>query len=112
MPSLGKRKKTGAIDNQNPVKAGGWTIVFDPAFLGIQVPFEVYHAAVRGPAGSQFEVWIDDTFYSASIRGDRNEWDPSQPMHVTPGETIFFYYNTANGPAPTVAIFCRESSPI
>lgn len=111
MGHLGKFQRTGATDASNPVLAGGWTITFRPADLP-RVEAEVYHIAVQGPSNSQFQVWIDTTFYDNVVRGDINSWDPSQPMHVRPGDTILFYYNTAATPAPKATIFLRETSPI
>jgi hypothetical protein len=109
--SLGQRSQFGKVDPGNPVFAGGWTVTFMPADHGIRVEFEVYHIAVRGPAGSNFEVWQDSTFYDSVSRGGINSWDPSQPMLCEPATTIYFYYSTAANPRPTVSIFCRERSP-
>jgi hypothetical protein len=110
--NLGHRTRTGVANADNPVSASGWTVTFDPAYVGIQVPFEIYHIAVKGPTSSQFQVFIDTTFYDISNRGDVNSWDGSQPIHVQPGQTVYFHYNTASSPAPVVSIFCREVSPI
>lgn len=112
MGNLGKLTKRGEPDIENPVTGGGWTIRFDPASIGIRVDAEVYHSAVKGPAGSTFEIWIDTTFYDVVARGDKNSWDPAQPMFVQPGSTIYFYYDTAAGTAPKASIFFRETSPI
>lgn len=109
---LGGRRTEGKLNADNPVVAGGWTVAFTPDIVQIRVPYEVYHAAVRGPSGSALEVWIDDMFYSAAARGDRNEWDPAQPMVVAPGKTVYFHYNTSAGNPPKVSIFCREVSPL
>lgn len=111
MGDLGRRAKTGATDANNPVTAGGWTVKFQPADLAVRVPAEVYHMAVKGPAPSTFQVFVNDIFYGNVARGDINDWDPTQPLRFTPGDTIFFYYNTAATPAPTVSIFLREQSP-
>lgn len=107
--NLGPRTAMGKTDPQNPLFAGGWTVAFPPADLGIRVPFEVYHAALAGPAASNFQVFLDGTFYSYAPRGDINEWDPTQAMHVSPGQTINFYWNVNTGTAPKVTIFCREA---
>jgi len=112
MGFLGKLTKTGVADNDNPLLVGGWTIRFDPADIGIRVPSEVYHIAIKGPRGSSFDVYQDTTFYDTAPRGDKNSWDPSQPMHVEPGTTILFYYDTKTVPAPKATLFFRESSPL
>ena len=112
MGYLGKLTKTGALDTGNTVLSGGWTVKFDPADIGIKIPCEVYHIAVKGPSSSSFEVWLDTTFYDNAARGDKNSWDPNYPMHVTPGTTIFFYYDTTSTPAPKITLFFKEASPI
>jgi hypothetical protein len=106
--NLGSRQVTGAVDPSNPVLVGGWTAAFTPQVLNISQQFEVYHIAVKGPIGSSFQVYQDTTFYDAVARGDLNSWDPSQPMLVQAGRTIYFYYNSAVAPAPLVTIYCRE----
>lgn len=108
MANLGNRQAAGVLDPSNPVTAGAWTVQFTPQVLNIQQHFEVYHIAVRGPLGSTFQIFQDTTFYDAVARGDLNSWDPSQPMHVQPGRTIYFYYSVTTSPAPQVTIYCRE----
>lgn len=110
MANLGQRRANGAADNSNPLGAGNWTVTFDQSVLGIQIPFEVYHIAISGPSGSAMQVYLDTEFYSYTSRGDINEWDPSQPMHVRPGQTIYFYWNSSITPIPVVSLFCREPS--
>lgn len=105
---LGQRPATGKLDRTNPLGVNFWTVTFDPRLLAIQIPFEVYHIAVSGPTGSNFQVFLDNTFYDYVNRGDINSWDPAQPMHVRPGQSIYFYWNTGVAPAPSVTIFCRE----
>lgn len=108
MANLGNRQATGKLDANNKVLAGGWTVQFTPQDLNIQQHFEIYHIAVRGPVGSTFQVYQDTTFYDAVPRGDLNSWDPSQPMHVQPGRTLYFYYDSVLSPAPQITIYCRE----
>lgn len=107
---LGQRSVMGVTNLTNPLGAGFWTVAFTPQVLSIQVPFEVYHAAISGPSGSNFQVFIESTFYDYVQRGDINSWDPAQPMVVTPGSTIYYYWNTSATPAPTVTISCRQTS--
>lgn len=109
MGFLGKLTKEGKPD---PERAGAWTITFDPADIGIRVQSEVYHMAIKGPAGSSFDVYLDDVFYDAVARGDKNSWDPAQPMHIQPGSTILFYFNRAGGTVPKATLFFREVSPV
>lgn len=101
----------GVVNLVNPLGAGLWTVAFTPQNLNITVPFEVYHAAVSGPSNSNFQVFIENTFYDYAVRGDINSWDPAQPMAMNPGQTLYYYWNTGSGSAPNVTIFCRERSP-
>lgn len=109
MSELGDRPATGikGVDT-NPFGAANWTVRFDPKTVQIPIAFVVYHISLKGPAPSTLQVYIDTTFYSNVARGDINDWDPNQTMFVRPGQTIYFYWDTASAPAPTVTIFCRE----
>ena len=108
MVNLGSREATGKLDPNNPVTPGAWTVAFTPQILNIGQHFEVYHIAVKGPTASTFQVYQDTSFYDAVPRGDLNSWDPSQPMHVQPGRTLYFYFNVTTPPAPVISIYCRE----
>jgi hypothetical protein len=106
---LGKVTNYGTKTTDNPVLAGGWSIAWKPEDLP-RVACVAYHAAVQGPTGSAFQVWIDTTFYGNVNRGDVNDWDPAQPMYIRPGDTVFFHYNTAAGSPPKATLFFREST--
>lgn len=102
-----------ASGSNNPFGQGLWVGQITPSVWGV-VPaeFEVYHMTVRGPTLSSLEVWIDQSFYSTTPRGDLNEWDPKQPMFLRRGQTLYFYWNsagnTANGGSPMVNVYIRE----
>lgn len=110
MSGLGKLTQKGVTNPENPVFPGGWTVSFKTDQTP-RVEFEVYHAAVKGPASSTFEVWIDDTFYDNVVRGDINSFDPTQPMLIRPGDSFFFHYSTNAGAAPKATAFFREPGP-
>lgn len=107
---LGQRSATGVTNLYNPLGAGFWTVAFTPAVFSITVPFELYHAALSGPPNSNFQVFIDTSFYDYAVRGDINSWDPAQPMTVTPGQNVYYYWNTSAPPMPKVTVYCRETS--
>lgn len=109
--NLGRSTRRGALDTANPVLAGGWTIKWDPANLP-RMECEAYHAAVKGPTASTFQVYVDTTFYGNVARGDINDWDPVQPLHIPTGSTVYYYYDTASGSAPEATLFFRTVSPL
>lgn len=109
MSNLGQREADAVKGVQtNPFGSTNWTVVFDPRALSIPSAFVVYHIALKGPAPSTLQVFIDTTFYSNVARGDINDWDPNQVLFVRPGQTIYFYWNSGVAPAPHVTMFCRE----
>lgn len=110
---LGFRSKTGEISQANPFFAGGWAVEFTPEDLAIQDrTFEIFHIAVQGPdqASCNLQMYLDTIFYSATVRGDVNDYDPNQPIPVRSGQSINFYWDTAANPAPVVSVFLQQSS--
>lgn len=119
MPTLGFRSATVAIDNSglNPYGNGLWVGQIPPKTWAVGADkFEVYHMSLRGPAGSTLEVWIDSDFYDTTPRGDLNSWDPKQPLTMTGGQTLYFFWNSnaapANSAAPVVTVWIRTPSPL
>lgn len=111
MGDLGHRDATGALgtDTGAPYGVGKWVVTFDQADMAVSTgDFEVYHIALKGPTGSQFQVYVDRTFYDANNHGDINSWDPNQTLHLRGGQSVYFYWNTAATPAPSVTIYLRE----
>lgn len=108
MGYLGSRQQTGVPDPNNKLGTGNWTVAFRPADFQIQNDFEINHIAVMGPIGSQFQIWIDSEFYDYVAHGDVNSWDPSNPMYLQPGRTVYFYYSVNTPPAPFITVRCRE----
>lgn len=102
---LGSRiAKTVVHSAQNLNTPGGWLSTWDPL---APIEVEVFHIAMKGPAGS-FDVYIDDSFYTTDTRSDRNEYDPSQPMPVRPGQIVSFHFSATAAPAPQVWLYLRQ----
>jgi hypothetical protein len=113
--TLGFRTAVMAIDNtgRNPYGNGFWVGTIDPKTWSLGAnQFEVYHIAVRGPSGSTLELWVDTMFYSTTVRGDLNEWDPKQTLHMTGGQTLYFFWNLAGATTPLANVWIREPNPI
>lgn len=110
---LGSARATGTITPTGNINAGNWTVHFDPAVIGISAPlFDCYHIVISGPAGSAFTIYIGPRFYDNVIPGDKNSWDPNQPMHLQQGDHIYFYWNTGSGSAPEVTMWFQEPTPL
>lgn len=104
---LGNRgASTVVLSAANKNVPGGWVATFLPEDLYPE-GVEVYHISLKGPAGN-FDVYLDDVFYSTAVRSDRNEYDPRNPMYVRPGQTISFHFSATTGTAPVVNIFARQ----
>ncbi len=101
------RGRLPSVPGDNLWVAGGWIVTFPAADFPNNPAFEVYHAAVRGPGGT-FLVYQDTKFYDIGENGLINAYEPTQPMFVTKGTTIYFYWSTATGTAPQVWLYLRE----
>jgi hypothetical protein len=95
---LGARKVSGTADTtgNNP---GKWTVIFDPPTLNINVArFECYKLIVTGAAASAtFDVFVNVYQWDTAVYAVHNSWDPQQPLLLTPGDTLYFYYSTSSG---------------
>jgi hypothetical protein len=104
---LGPREQMGAPDPQNKIAAGNWTASFSPGFLQFSSPVaEVYHIAVNGPGG-YFLIYINEDFWDCASYGGVNSWDPSEPMLIRPGDTVYFFWSISSGTAPQVTMWLR-----
>lgn len=105
---------SGKVDPSNRYIPGAYTVTVGPQQIGVAAGygnFECYHIAIQGPAGSTFQVYIGNDFYDFVPRGDINSWDPSQPMQLVSGQTVYFYWSVGTGaPIPIVQMFFRETS--
>lgn len=111
---LGFRQAFGVLssDGMNPYGNGFWTVTFDPKILAVSTnDFEVYHLALKGPTGSQVQVYVDRTFYDITLHGDINSWDPNRVLPMNGGSTLYLYWNIATLPAPQVTIWLQRTSP-
>lgn len=92
--TLGSRGPvTGAPDN-TALNPGNWTIAFTPNILQVNVmQFEVYKMVVKGAVNTTFNVYIDQRQWDVGIYGTLNSWDPTQPLIMRPGETLYFCYS-------------------
>lgn len=111
MTYLGSRASPPAvIDNTglNPYGDGFWSVTYDTNVLGQgSNDFEIYHLALKGPSTAALQVYVNQTFYEATPRGDLNSWDANHPLYMIGGQELIFYWNTNATPAPKVTIWMR-----
>lgn len=104
-PRVGKGIKD--ITGNNPNK---WTVTFDPAALSVRVPyFEVYKVVISGAPSSTMNWYVDNYIWETTVAGDVNAWDPAQPLLLTQGKTMYFYWSDLASDLlpPTVTIWMR-----
>lgn len=113
--TLGSRGPVTGAKDTTGFNPGNWTIAFTPNILNVNVPqFQVYKMIVKGAAGTTFQVWVDQRQWDVGIYGPLNSWDPTQPLVMRPGETLFFMYSdpvTDNTP-PVATVWVRYDSEI
>lgn len=109
--TLGSRSAKGAADTTGR-NTGNWTVTFDPNLLNVTVTeFEVYKIVVTGAAQTAtFNVYLDVQQWDTAVYGTNNSWDPTQPMLVRYGQTIYFFYSSASsdGSTPLVTVWLRH----
>lgn len=107
---LGARSAKGAADTTGN-NAGNWTVQFTPQVINVNTPhFELYKLVVKGAAASAtFNVYVNTNQWDTAVYAVNNSWDPQQPLLLTPGDTVFFYYSSASsdGNQPQVTAWFR-----
>lgn len=107
---LGSRRITAAVD------ATGWntgnlTGVFNAETIGHKMPyFELYHMAiVNVPSNTTVQVYQGIELYTVAQLDTIGDWDPSQPMLLSPGTEVYVLFNVlaAVTPAPIVTAWFR-----
>jgi hypothetical protein len=107
---LGQAFQTAVISPAGRTNAGNWTATFDSPDIGIFLPeFDCYHIVIKGgPAGSTFDIYVNNNLYDSVTPGDTNSWDPNHPMKLSNGDSVIFYWNAGTGTAPTVWLYFQE----
>jgi len=107
---LGARTASGAADTTG-FNAGNWTVQFTPQVVNVNVAhFECYKLIVKGAAATAtFDVYVNTNQWDTAVYAVHNSWDPTQPLLLTPGDYLYFYYSTASsdGNKPTITAWFR-----
>lgn len=107
---LGARKAVGTADTTGN-NTGKWTVVFDPQTINVNVAhFELYKLVVTGAAQTAtFNVYVNVNQWDTAVYATNNSWDPQQPLLLTPGDVVYFYYSSSSsdGNKPTIYAWFR-----
>ena len=112
--SLGTVFKTASLAPSGHANAGKWICEFTANDIAISEPkFQVYHAnVIGGPPGSTFQWGYNNNMWETVFPGWDNSWDPNNPMKITNGDTVFFWWNTNAGTAATVWLYFEKETPL
>ena len=105
---LGK-KKALAVEDPTGLNTGNFTNVFDLAKLAAKVSFyEIYKVTVANGFPTVGLTWYQnsDVWSSVTLSGGA-EWDPVQPLQMTPDdETYFCWAKAFNGATTPPLVTC------
>jgi hypothetical protein len=110
---LGFRPVKASADTTG-MNTGNYTCVFNDTVIAVNVPyFELYHFYLTAPQLSGTEttvqVMLNQGYWDYNLIGQANAWDPSQPMILSPGDVLYFFFNvpTSNTTVPVVYAWFR-----
>jgi hypothetical protein len=108
--TLGSRVATAAADPTG-LNAGNWTNAFTKQVLGANVPyFEIYSMSVTNvPVNGSLVAYVNSRMRSSAKLFGNAEWDPSQPILMTPGDELYIAWTAAaaSGTAPAATVWLR-----
>lgn len=111
--TLGAYPVKAAADTTG-LNPNNYTAAFSPSVIPTQVPvFELYHLYVTAPTlvgvSTTATVMLNTNYWDVTLIGQANSWDPSQPMLMRPGDTLYVLFNvpTSNTTVPTVTAWFR-----
>lgn len=103
-----------AIKDTTGLNTGNYTCIFDDSVINASTPrFEMYHMYVEAPSlvgqSTTAKVVMNTGSWDATLLGQLNSWDPSQPLLMTPGDTLYVLFNVPvpNATVPTVTAWFR-----
>lgn len=77
--------------------------------------FELYHLAITDiPSNTILKVALGLQLYTVAQLDQIGDWDPAQPMLLTPGQEVFFFFNIPSTSivVPTVTAWLRYDTAI
>jgi hypothetical protein len=108
---LGPTRPLVATPDQTFRNTGNWTIVADPQVLNCHVgQAEISQIGLDGPVGGTVSVYRNQQLWNAVVQGWSNNYDPTNPLYIRPGDTVFLFWKVPvswPGPTPTATIWMR-----
>lgn len=106
--------KEATIAPAGHTNAGKWICEFQASDIPISEPkFQCYHINVKGgPPGATFYVYQNNNEYDTVFPGWDTSWDPNNPMKLSNGDTVAFWWNTGTGTAATVWLYFEKETPL
>jgi hypothetical protein len=102
---------TATVGGAGDIAPTVWGATMSSVDINISISFfELYHLClVNGPPGSSFTWYVNNKFFETTPHGDLNSWNPSQPLEMSPGDTLTFAWSTGNAttPAPMITAYFR-----
>lgn len=110
---MGARPAT-AVKDTTGINPGNWTAALQPSDIQAKTDtFQCYHIYLRAPlnptTSTVATVLLNQYYWDVTLVGQFNSWDPSQPMLMTPGDTLYVAFNVPVSitPAPFVTCWFR-----
>lgn len=107
---IGATQQLTAIKDQTGRNAGNYTIEATQSDFNFRVAqAEIYQISIDGPTGSSFTVYRGPRRWNTVQQGWANSWDPTNPLYVRPGDSVFLFWNVGppSLPAPTAVFWLR-----
>jgi len=107
--TLGSKQVTAALDTTG-LNSGNWTNAFTLAVLGAKVPYyEIYSISVTSvPVNGSLAAYVNQRIRTSAKLFGNAEWDPSQPILMTPDDELFLAWaQAATGTPPVATVWLR-----
>lgn len=106
---LGSRGPLAASADTTGLNQGKFTALFAAAELSCNVPFyEVYSMSVTGLAVvATLIVYVSGKVRTTAKLLGNSEWDPQQPILMTPEDQLAFAWDFGTGTKPSSTIWLR-----
>lgn len=101
--TLGSKQVTAALDTTG-LNTGNWTNAFTIAVLGAKVPYyEIYSITVIDLSGvNTINAYVNNRIRTAAKLFGNAEWDPSQPILMTPDDELYLCWQVAATGTPPI----------